>query len=123
MADATTNLGLPKNNAFLGVIPFRQALSRAFDTIDAAFGKILTGSKTFDFPSIADGAQSTTTVTVTGAALGDFVTAIALGVSQAGVILHGYVSAADTVTVVAQNESGGAVDFASTTLSVRVRKA
>lgn len=83
----------------------------------------LTGSKTHDFASVADGAKASTTVTVTGAALGDFVVAVSLGVSQAGVLLTGYVSAADTVTVDLHNETGGAVDLASTTLRVLVRKA
>lgn len=120
MANFTTNLSLPLN--FLGIIPFRKAIADAFTTLDSAVGKVLTGSKTHDFASVADGAQATTTVTVTGAALGDFCQAT-VGVSQAGVILHAYVSAADTVTVVLQNESGGAVDLASTTLRVLVRKA
>jgi hypothetical protein len=78
------------------------------------------GSKTYDSASIADGGTQTTTVTVTGAALGDFVTGVSLGVDAAGLIVTGYVSAADTVTVVLQNETGGAVDLASTTLRVRV---
>jgi len=116
----TTNLSLPLT--FLGIIPFRKAIADAFNIIDAAVGEVLTGSKTHDFASVADGAQATTTVTVTGAALGDFCQA-SVGVNQAGVILHAYVSAADTVTVVLQNETGGAVDLASTTLSVLVRKA
>ena len=81
----------------------------------------LLGSKTFDFPSLIDGAQATTTVTVTGAVLGDQASAT-LGVSQALMILHAYVSAADTVTVILQNESGGTVDLASTTLTAIVRK-
>jgi len=84
---------------------------------------VLTGSGTHDFASVNDGAQSAiTTLTVPGAALGDFVLA-SVGVSQAGVIVHGYVSAANTVSVFVQNESGGAVDLASTTLRVMVFKA
>lgn len=83
----------------------------------------LVGTKTHDFASVADGARATTTLTVTGAELGDFVVAVSLGVDQAGVILDGYVSAADTVTVTLHNETGGAVDLASTTLRALVRKA
>jgi len=123
MADLTTNLSLPKNNAFLGIIPFRTAISRAFDLIDAAFGTILTGSKTYDLASLVDGAGATTTVTVTGAALGDFVTAVSMGVDLQGIQVTGWVSAADTVSVRFQNETGGTLDLASTTLAVRVRKA
>jgi hypothetical protein len=81
----------------------------------------LTGLKTWDPGSIAAGAVETTTVTVTGAALGDAVTAVSLGVSLAGMTLTGYVSAADTVTVVLKNETAGAVDLASSTLRAEVR--
>lgn len=123
MADLTTNLNLPKNNKFLGIVPFRKAISDAFDILDAVIGKMLTGSKTFDFPSVSAGAQTTTTVTVTGAALGDFVTAVSVNVDLTGARLFGYVSAADTVTVVLSNGTGGPVDLASATLAVRVRKA
>jgi hypothetical protein len=59
---------------------------------------------------------------VTGAALGDHVLSVAMSLDIAGVILDGYVSAANTVTVTLHNESGGAVDLASGTLSVLVAK-
>ena len=107
---------------FLGLGLPADDLKRNFELIDAAVGEILVGSKTQDFPSINDGAQTTTTVTVTGAALGDFVEAVSVGVDLAGTVLTGYVSAADTVTVVLRNGTGGAVNLASTTLRVRVRK-
>lgn len=118
---ATTNLALPLDT--LGDSKFKRSFKAAMALIDAAVGKVLTGSKTHNFASIADGAQATTTVTVTGAALGDYVTAVSVGVDAAGLVLSGYVSAADTVTVVARNGTGGAVDLASTTLAVLVRKA
>ena len=80
---------------------------------------ILSGSATFNAGSLADGAGETTTVTVTGAALGDFVL-VSHGVDVAGISVTGYVSAADTVSVRLQNESGGTLDLASATLRVRV---
>jgi len=83
---------------------------------------VFNGSVTYDAPSIASGTQATTTVTVTGAALGDFVDSISLGADAAGMQLSGYVSAANTVTVVLKNDTGAAVNLASTTLSVEVRK-
>ena len=74
--------------------------------------------KTHDFASVADGAQSAaTTVGAPGSVMGDACIAT-VGVSQALVILHCYISAAGTATVILQNESGGAVDLASTTLRV-----
>lgn len=79
----------------------------------------LNGSATFNAGSLLDGAGETTTVTVTGAALGDFALA-SLGVDLQGITVTAYVSAANTVTVRLQNESGGTLDLASTTLAVRV---
>ncbi len=81
----------------------------------------LTGSKTFDTPSVVDAAGTSTTVTVTGAALGDYVTAVSLGVDLQGITVTAYVSAADTVTVRFQNESGGTLDLTSSTLRVIVK--
>lgn len=79
----------------------------------------LRGSKTFDAPSIASGASTTTTVTVTGAVLGQFATA-AMSISVAGLVVSAYVSAANTVTVVFANLTGSPVDLVSGTLSVVV---
>ncbi|AOR76555.1 hypothetical protein [Novosphingobium resinovorum] len=117
----TANLRLPL--ATLGDSAFKRSFKAAMALIDAAVGRVLTGSKTHDFASILVGAQATTTVTVPDAALGDFVTGVSLGVDAAGLRLSGYVSAVNTVTVVARNDTGGAVDLASTTLRVLVRKA
>jgi hypothetical protein len=82
----------------------------------------LSGSATYDAGSLVDAAGVTTTVTVTGAALGDFAMA-SLGVDLAGITVTAYVSAANTVSVRLQNESGGTIDLASTTLRARVFKA
>jgi hypothetical protein len=77
----------------------------------------LKASKTFDPPSIAAAGTTTTTVTATGAVLGDtFIPSFSL--SLAGLQLTAYVSAADTVTCVFQNPTAGAVDLASGTLAV-----
>jgi hypothetical protein len=89
--------------------------------IRALFSGMLSGSATYDAGSLIDAAGTTTTVAVTGAALGDFVL-VSLGVDLAGITVTGYVSAADTVSVRLQNESGSTVDLASTTLRVRVLK-
>jgi hypothetical protein len=81
----------------------------------------LAGSATYDPPSIADGDAASTTVTVTGAALGDFAE-VSLSVSNQGLIIGGRVTASNTVTVRYQNETGGAIDLASHTISIKVRK-
>ena len=82
----------------------------------------LQGSVVYDPPSLADGAGVTTTVTVTGAALGDHAKA-SFSVDLVGLTLTAWVSAANTVSVRFQNESGGTVDLASGTLRARVSRA
>lgn len=78
------------------------------------------GSATYDAANLVDGAGATTTVTVTGAVLGDFVTGVSFDKDLQGITVTAYVSAADTVAVRFQNETGGAIDLASGTLRVRV---
>lgn len=72
----------------------------------------LMNSVTWDPPSLATGVQTTTTVTVTGAVLGAPV-CVGFSLSLQGMQLTGYVSAANTVTVVLQNGTGGTVDLGS----------
>lgn len=84
---------------------------------------IISGSATYDPPNLVDGAGATTTVTVTGAALGDLVECVSFSLDLQGIMVTGYVSAANTVSVRFQNESGAALDLGSGTLRARVRKA
>ena len=79
----------------------------------------LVGSETKDFGEIADGADLSEDVTVTGAALGDFAIA-SIGVDSVDLIITATVTAANVATVNVENQSGGAVDLASTTLRVKV---
>jgi len=86
------------------------------------FGNLkLQGSTTWDAPSVASGAQTTTTVTVTGAALGDLCL-VSFSLDLQGMQLTSYVSSANTATVVLRNGTAGAIDLASGTLRVRVFK-
>lgn len=84
------------------------------------FPGTLTGSKTFDWPSVANGANSNTTVTVTGAVLGDNAMASMSVAVPAGSHMFASVTAADTVTVTLFNGTGGALDLASGTLRATV---
>lgn len=79
----------------------------------------LVGSATYDPGNLLDGAGATTTVTVTGAALGDFAEA-SFSLDLQGITLTAWVSATNTVSVRFQNETGGALDLASGTLRARV---
>lgn len=83
---------------------------------------VLRGSAIYDPPSLDDGDGVTTTVTVPGAALGDFVRA-AFSRDLQGVVLSAWVSGADQVSVRFQNGTGAAVDLASGTFRVKVEKA
>lgn len=80
------------------------------------------GSATLDFPSIAAGATSELTITVTGAATGEAVSIGPPSTLNAGLQVTGYVSAANTVTVRVYNSTGSAVDPASATWKAIVVK-
>ena len=81
-------------------------------------GRVLAGSVTKDWGSIADGNEEAQDVTVTGAALGDIVMA-SMSVDVADLQLTADVTAANTVTAVLSS-SGDTVDLASATLRVLV---
>jgi hypothetical protein len=71
--------------------------------------------------TISTNTQATATVTVTGAALGDFALA-SLSVSAAGLIVTAYVSATNTVTVLMRNETGASITLSGATIKVKVTK-
>lgn len=96
--------------------------TRARRQFQSVFDTIYAGKATIDVASLADGAGSTSTITIPGVALGDHVISIAAGVDLAGITVSGYVSAANTVALRFQNESGGTLDLASTSYSVIVGK-
>lgn len=96
----------------IGLKPFGEAA-------ETLFSAVLNGSATIDPASIAASATATTTITVTGAAVGDFVM-VAPGVDLNGLIYSAYVSAADTVEIALYNPTAGAVDLASSTWKAKV---
>lgn len=75
---------------------------------------------TADIASLADGVGANEDVTITGLALYDQVIGISLGVSTAGITVTGDVTAANTLRIRFQNESGGTLDLASTTVYVTI---
>jgi hypothetical protein len=81
----------------------------------------LKATATWNPASVSAGQSVTTTVTVTGASLGDF-TMASFSLSLAGLVLNSYVSAANTVTAVLSNPTSAAIDLASGTLAVLVLK-
>lgn len=80
-----------------------------------------TGSATWNPGSIANGAEEMKEVTVTGAALGDFaIPSFSLDVTD--LQLTADVTAANTVTALLNNNTGGAIDLASGTIYILVIK-
>lgn len=84
--------------------------------------RTLSGNKTHDFGNITAVNTDTTTLTVTGAQTGDSVIVNPSTALEAGIVVYGYVSAADTVTIVANNPTAGAINPASRTYYVTVLK-
>lgn len=85
-------------------------------------GYILFASTTYDPASLSTGTGVETDVTVTGAALGDYVDQVSFSLDTQGILLDGQVTALNTVTVRFQNETGGTIDLGSGTIRIRVRK-
>ncbi len=83
--------------------------------------QMLRGTVTWDPAPVGNAAETTTTVTVTGSAIGD-PTIPAFSNDLQGMVLSGSVSSTDTVTVVLRNNTGGALDLASGTLRATVLK-
>ncbi|MCE3282625.1 MAG: hypothetical protein K0Q66_1362, partial [Chitinophagaceae bacterium] len=85
--------------------------------------RTLTASAVLDFPSTSNNSTSTLTITVNGAADGDVVS---LGVPTSAISVNNtysaYVSAANTVSVVFHNYSGGNANPGSGTFRVAVMK-
>lgn len=83
-------------------------------------GTCLRGTVTWDPASIADGAITSTTVTVTGAAVGDTVSVGFSVAVPAGAVLAGAVTSANTVTATIFNKTGSPLDLGSGTLRADV---
>lgn len=79
----------------------------------------MSGEATWNPGSIVDGNEEAVDVTVPGVKLGDFVFA-SFSLDVADLSLTADVTAADTVTAVLANNTGGAVDLGSGTLRVKV---
>ncbi len=85
--------------------------------------RLLSGTATIDFPSVAHGSHASASVTVTGAALGDVVVGLShSGAVPAGALLVGDVTSANTVTAKLMNLSGAAVNLAGGTVRAVVAR-
>jgi len=77
------------------------------------------GSATWDPADLATADCTSTTVTVPGARVGDFALA-SLSVDIVDLMLDAQVTAANTVTVLLENHTGGNLNIGSCTCRVRV---
>ena len=92
-----------------------QSLDGGLSVNGSKVTNILTATATLDYGSIAAGAVAELTITVTGAVANDSVLVGPPTTLNTGLIVSGFVSAADTVTVRVFNGTAGAIDPASST--------
>jgi hypothetical protein len=95
---------------------------RGTDQFRGLFSDTWSVTATLDLASVADAETQVDTVTVPGVALGDVVLGVSFGVDVAGLSITADVTAADTVTIAANNNTGGAVNLASTTIKIAVAR-
>lgn len=81
----------------------------------ALFGDSTPFKATVDFASTLDGDEAAADITVPGAALGDMVWVFP-SIDVTDLAISASVTAADTVTVVSSNSTGGTIDLASQTV-------
>lgn len=100
------------------------AAATAQSTADSKLNasKVLTGSASLDFASIAAGAAATLTITVAGAEVGDRVVLTPPSTLPNGVVPVAYVSGTNTVTVRLNNVTSAPIDPAAMTYLVTVLK-
>lgn len=101
---------------------FQEWFKQVRFAINLLIDKFKYTSLTYDFPNIGAGATATTTATVTGCVAGDIVLITPATALEAGLVIYGYVSASDTVTVVANNPTAGAINPANRTYYIMVIK-
>ena len=94
-------------------------ISNLTSAITTAFPPPVTSSASWTPGGIANGASATKTVTVSGAALGNFVRA-SLAEDLQGCTMTAYVQSANTVEAVIANATGSTVTFSATTLNLQV---
>jgi hypothetical protein len=87
---------------------------RGTDQFRGLFSDTWSVTATLDASSLVDGAGETNTIAVPGVVLGDIVLGVSMGVDVSGISITSYVSAANTVSIRFQNESGGTLNLAST---------
>jgi hypothetical protein len=110
-------------DAKAGLFSFQEWFKQIRNAVNSLIDKFKYSSIVFDFPNIGAVAISTTTTTITGSAIGDNVLVTPSTALEAGLVVYGYVSATDTITLVASNPTAGAINPVSRTYYITVIKA
>lgn len=108
-------LGAPASGAVIASVDPTTEKAKSSTLTGLLTSVALTGSATWDAGEIADGDEEAKEITVTGAALGDFVL-VSHGVDVADLAITAQVTAASTVTATLLNNTGGPLDLTSTTV-------
>ena len=95
---------------------------RGNDQFRGMFSDTWVVTATLDSANLIDQAGANDNVTVPGVALGDMVLGFSFGVDLAGMTATASINAADTVTIRVQNESGGTINLASTTIRLVIAR-
>jgi len=90
--------------------------------LGGASPNLANGTKTHDWGSIAAGGYESTTVSVSGVALGDLVLGVAQSATMSDLIVDGKVTAVNTVTVTVFNPTGAVINPDSGSLTVSVMR-
>lgn len=107
-------------NVKCGTVSFNNNTDRQATVTNLGF---LTNTKTHDFGLLSHGAEEETTITVTGASVGDACFVGAPATAELGLSWDAYVSAADTVTLRVYNyQNTGSINPVSATWRVTVLK-
>ena len=118
-SSSATTLSYVSNSTFLNPLP-DSAPSKPIKVHNVRYiNKLYSASKTHDWASVAAGAVANTTITLTGAVLGDTVVA-SMNIALNGLRLWAEVTATNVVTFYLHNPTAAAVDLPSGTLTVKL---
>lgn len=85
------------------------------------YGTTITAKTTYDPPSLAAGAVTSTDVSCAGARIGDFVS-VSFSLDTQGILFYGFVNASNNIKIWMKNNTGTTIDLASGTIVARCDK-
>lgn len=88
--------------------------------VEGIYDNFMSFSSTVDLSSVPAHEEIEVEVEALGAILGDVFLGASMSIDTTGIVFNGYVSASDTVTLIARNTTDGAINLASATLKVKL---